>query len=577
MAASGFTPILLYASGTATNVPSASNLTNSANGAELALNYADGKLFYKDSGGTVQVLASKAGNINVSSFSGGTTGLTPSTATTGVVTLGGTLNIANGGTGQTTASAAFNALSPITSTGDLIIGNGTNSATRLAIGTNGYVLTSNGTTASWAAATGGVTQIIAGTNVTISPSGGTGAVTINATGASSAYTRTSFTATAAQTTFSVTYTVGYIQVYLNGVLLNGTDYTATNGTSVVLAVGANAGDIVETVAYNTVAIGSSANLAGGSAGVVPYQSAAGTTSFSAAGTSGQSLLSGGTGSPTWGTPALASAATNVSGGAAGQVPYQTGSGATSFSAAGTSGQSLLSGGTGSPTWGTPALATAATNIAGGGAGQVPYNTGSGATSFLAAGTSGQVLTSQGTGAPIWSTPSGGAMVLISTQTASNSASLSFTGLSGYDKYFLVFENIYIGNSTQIYVQLGTGTGPTYITSGYYGGEITAYYLGGSRVNPTFNQYSNQFALNALNTQTGGPRYWSGNYYILGTNQTNTFYQGSATGVGFTSTNIVTMEYNMFAVTPGAVITAILIGATPSTITSGTVSLYGISS
>lgn len=42
----------------------------------------------------------------VASVSGGTTGLTPSTATSGTVTLGGTLNLANGGTGATTAAAA---------------------------------------------------------------------------------------------------------------------------------------------------------------------------------------------------------------------------------------------------------------------------------------------------------------------------------------------------------------------------------------------------------------------------------------------------------------------------------------
>ena len=59
MSQSGYTPILIYASGTTTNVPLAANLTSSASGAELALNYADGKLFYKDSGGTVQVLATK--------------------------------------------------------------------------------------------------------------------------------------------------------------------------------------------------------------------------------------------------------------------------------------------------------------------------------------------------------------------------------------------------------------------------------------------------------------------------------------------------------------------------------------
>lgn len=165
----------------------------------------------------------------------------------------GTVAIINGGSGQTTASAAFNALSPITTTGDLILGNGTNSATRLGIGTNGYVLTSNGTTASWAAATGGVSQIVAGTNVTISPVGGTGVVTINASGSggSSAYTRTSFTATASQTVFTVTYAVGYLQVYVNGVLLATSDYTATSGTDFTLGVACSVGDIVEALVITT--------------------------------------------------------------------------------------------------------------------------------------------------------------------------------------------------------------------------------------------------------------------------------------------------------------------------------------
>jgi hypothetical protein len=38
-------------------------------------------------------------------------------------------------------------------------------------------------------------------------------------------------------------------VYQNGVFLNASDYTASNGTTVVLAVGATTGDIVETIAY----------------------------------------------------------------------------------------------------------------------------------------------------------------------------------------------------------------------------------------------------------------------------------------------------------------------------------------
>ena len=64
MAQAGYTPILLFASGTPGSTPSAGNLTSSASGAELAINYADGKLFYKDSGGSVQVIATKgAGTI----------------------------------------------------------------------------------------------------------------------------------------------------------------------------------------------------------------------------------------------------------------------------------------------------------------------------------------------------------------------------------------------------------------------------------------------------------------------------------------------------------------------------------
>jgi len=66
-----------------------------------------------------------------------------------------------------------------------------------------------------------------------------------------AYTKSTFTATASQTTFSVTYTVGYADVFLNGVKLSSLDYTATNGTSVVLATGATAGDSVEILAWNT--------------------------------------------------------------------------------------------------------------------------------------------------------------------------------------------------------------------------------------------------------------------------------------------------------------------------------------
>jgi hypothetical protein len=84
-------------------------------------------------------------------------------------------------------------------------------------------------------------------------------------------TVTEFTATASQTTFTPpSYTVGFINVYLNGVLLGSADYTASNGTTVVLATGASAGNLVTVESFlvssvlnaipNTAGAVSSANI-----------------------------------------------------------------------------------------------------------------------------------------------------------------------------------------------------------------------------------------------------------------------------------------------------------------------------
>ena len=63
-------------------------------------------------------------------------------------------------------------------------------------------------------------------------------------------TVTEFTATAGQTTFTPpSYTVGFINVYRNGVRLGASDFTASNGTTVVLAAGANSGDLVTTESF----------------------------------------------------------------------------------------------------------------------------------------------------------------------------------------------------------------------------------------------------------------------------------------------------------------------------------------
>jgi hypothetical protein len=63
--------------------------------------------------------------VTQTTFSAGTTGFTPATATSGTVTLAGTLNIANGGTGATTRQDAMDALAGATTSGQYLRGNGT--------------------------------------------------------------------------------------------------------------------------------------------------------------------------------------------------------------------------------------------------------------------------------------------------------------------------------------------------------------------------------------------------------------------------------------------------------------------
>lgn len=176
MAQTGYTPILIYSSTTASQAPSASNLTNSTLGSELAINITDGKLFYKDNANAIQVIGWKtvpatAGGTGQTSYAvgdilyanttttlakladvatgnaliSGGVGVAPSWGKIGLTThVSGTLPIANGGTNATTTPTA----------GAVAYGTGSAYAFSAA-GTSGNVLISGGTGApTW---TGGPT------------------------------------------------------------------------------------------------------------------------------------------------------------------------------------------------------------------------------------------------------------------------------------------------------------------------------------------------------------------------------------------------------------------------------------
>ena len=107
----------------------------------------------------------------VTSFSAGTTGFTPSTATTGAVTLAGTLITSNGGTGLSSYTA-----------GDLSYYASGTALSKLAIGTAGQILTSSGTAPQWSTLSGvAVTTFSAGTTGFTPSTATTGAVTLAGT------------------------------------------------------------------------------------------------------------------------------------------------------------------------------------------------------------------------------------------------------------------------------------------------------------------------------------------------------------------------------------------------------------
>lgn len=146
----------------------------------------------------------------VSSFSAGSTGLTPSSGSTGSVTLAGTLNVANGGTGAATLTA-----------NNVLLGNGTSALQTVAPGTSGNVLTSNGTTWSSQSPSGGIGVGQTWQNVASSRSIGT------------TYTNSTSLPIMVCATIQVGPSASAIYLYINGNLVANQGW---GGTSVAIMV-----------------------------------------------------------------------------------------------------------------------------------------------------------------------------------------------------------------------------------------------------------------------------------------------------------------------------------------------------
>lgn len=177
MAATGYTPISLYYSSTATNVPLSTNLV----AGELALNTADEKLYFKNSSGTVKLLASNtSSSATVSSVAQSFTGGIVSVAGS-PITTSGTLALTVAGTSGGIpyfSSATTWATSGLLTANALVLGGGAGaSPTSLGAGTTTTVLHGNAS----GAPTFGSVSLTADVSGTLPvASGGTGVATTTA-------------------------------------------------------------------------------------------------------------------------------------------------------------------------------------------------------------------------------------------------------------------------------------------------------------------------------------------------------------------------------------------------------------
>lgn len=136
-------------------------------------------------------------------------------------------------------------------------------------------------------------------------------------------------------------------VYNNGTdILDGLNYlngTATNATTADVA----------TLATSATTATTATNLSAGSTNTIPYQTGIGATNYiTAPATPGYVLGWNGTNFVWVAGPAAVNAAA-LTGGSAGVVPYQSATDITAFTAVGASGQYLQSTGAGAPVWVTP--------------------------------------------------------------------------------------------------------------------------------------------------------------------------------------------------------------------------------
>lgn len=316
-----------------------------------------------------------------------------------------------------------------TFTADIFSGSGiglTGTATSLSIGGNAATATSATTATNLANGTAGAIAYQSGSGATSFLNLGTNTYLLSAGATTPQYiSQASLTVGSATTATNVAGGAAGSLVYQTG--SGATSTLGLGTTNYVLTAGASAPQYVaqSTLSVGTAATANALNSSNSYSGVnftaTGYFSGPGTNLTGTA----SSLSIGG-------NAATSTTATNVTGGAAGSLVYQTGSSTTSTLGLGTTNY-VLTAGTSAPQYvaqstlsvGSATSATTATNLASGTANQIPYQTGAGATSFITAPSSGVTYLSWNGSAFAWA--STGSTVITNSVTFNNGGAGAVSG------------------------------------------------------------------------------------------------------------------------------------------------------
>jgi hypothetical protein len=211
------------------------------------------------------------------------------------------------------------------------------------------------------------------------------------------------------------------------------------------------------------------------------------------------------------------------------------------------------------------------------AGGITYGDGS-TYANTAAGTSGQVLQSNGASAPTWVTPSAGALTLLSTVTASNSATMDIetTFSSTYSKYLISMSGLVCQTDGQ-QLQMLLKIGGTYLTTAtYVDHEIRTQssantYAGSS--NPVASP-GTFVSVHSVLGNVGGENA-SFNLYIQNPSSTTLQKLFHFEGVGHTNAGEVRFIRGGGCNTGTAALTGVRFQMASGNITSGVARLYGL--